>query len=189
MSWAASPDGTVQLGADFDRVCDELRDALRELRDPATGALLVHDVLRADEIAPGPAPQDLADLHVVWNDTGPLRAASSPRVGEVHVELPPLRPGNHVEGGWFVAAGPGIGQGTSTVRCRRSTSRPRSRASWAVTSSATAPRSPGSPRALSGPETGGEPLLAADFERGRELLERLLDEGEVRDVAEHVVEA
>jgi hypothetical protein len=88
-----------------------LRDALTELRDPGTGALLVRDLLRADEIAPGPAPQDLADLHVVWNDTGPLDAASSARVGEVRVELPPMRPGNHVEGGWFVAAGPGIAHG------------------------------------------------------------------------------
>jgi predicted AlkP superfamily phosphohydrolase/phosphomutase len=109
------PGGRVQPGADFDRVCDELRDALGELRDPATGALLVRDVLRADEIAPGPAPQDLADLHVVWDDTGPLNAASSPRIGEVRVDLPPLRPGNHVEGGWFVAAGPGITPGEITT--------------------------------------------------------------------------
>ena len=26
----------------------------------------------------------------------------------MRVALPPMRPGNHVEGGWFVAAGPGI---------------------------------------------------------------------------------
>ena len=102
------PYGRVAPGADFDRVCAELRDALLELREPETGAPLVREVLRADEIAPGPAPQDFADLHVVWNDTGPLVAAISARVGEVRVELPPMRPGNHVEGGWFVAAGPGI---------------------------------------------------------------------------------
>ena len=102
------PYGRVAPGADFDRVCAELRDALLELREPGTGAPLVREVLRADKIAPGPAPQDFADLHVVWNDTGPLVAAISARVGEVRVELPPMRPGNHVEGGWFVAAGPGI---------------------------------------------------------------------------------
>ena len=102
------PYGRVAPGADFDRVCAELRDALLELREPETGAPLVREVLRADEIAPGPAPQDFADLHVVWNDTGPLVAATSARVGDVRVELPPMRPGNHVEGGWFVAAGPGM---------------------------------------------------------------------------------
>ena len=105
------PRGTVEPGADFDRVCAELRDELCELRHPDTGAALVREVLRADEIAPGPAPQDFADLHVVWNDTGPLVAATSPRIGEVRVTLPPVRPGNHVEGGWLVAAGPGIAHG------------------------------------------------------------------------------
>jgi predicted AlkP superfamily phosphohydrolase/phosphomutase len=105
------PRGTVQPGPDFDRVCDELRDALVELRHPDTGAVLIRDVVRAERVAPGPAPQDLADLHVVWHDTGPLTAASSPSVGEVRVEVPPLRPGNHVEGGWLVAAGPGIAHG------------------------------------------------------------------------------
>jgi predicted AlkP superfamily phosphohydrolase/phosphomutase len=105
------PRGTVEPGADFDHVCADLREALMELRDPVTGALLVREVLRADEIAPGPAPQELADLHVVWSDTGPLVAATSPRIGDVRVELPELRPGNHVEGGWFVGAGPGITHG------------------------------------------------------------------------------
>jgi predicted AlkP superfamily phosphohydrolase/phosphomutase len=105
------PRGTVEPGAELDHVCGGLRDALCELRHPATGAPLVREVLRADEIAPGPAPQDLADLHVVWHDTGPLVAATSARVGDVRVELPPLRPGNHVEGGWFAAAGPGIAHG------------------------------------------------------------------------------
>lgn len=102
------PRGTVEPGADFDRVCAELHDALGELQHPDTGAPLVREVLRADEIAPGPAPQDLADLHVVWNDAGPLVAAASPRIGEVRVEIPPARAGNHVEGGWFVAAGPAL---------------------------------------------------------------------------------
>jgi len=105
------PRGTVEPGAEFERVCRVVGDALCELRQPDTGALLVDEVLRADEVAPGPAFQDLADLHVVWNDTGPLVAAASSRVGEVRVDAAPERPGNHVAGGWFMAAGPGIARG------------------------------------------------------------------------------
>ena len=72
---------------------------------------MVADVLRADEIAPGPAPQDLADLHVVWQRHRPPAGgvvATSRRGAGRHPAAPP---GNHVEGGWFVAAGPGIRHG------------------------------------------------------------------------------
>jgi predicted AlkP superfamily phosphohydrolase/phosphomutase len=85
-----------------------LRTLLRELTDPDTGAPLVDDVVFVDEVDPGPAAGDFADVLVEWNSTKPIRAARIDGAGVVRRRPPRDRSGNHRGGGWFVAAGPGL---------------------------------------------------------------------------------
>ncbi len=102
------PYGKIAPGSDFDATCDELRREFLALRDPESGRPLVRDVIVARDAYPGDAPEDFADLHVVWDRTQPLVAASSLRIGELHVEPVLPRPGEHRDGGWFAATGPSV---------------------------------------------------------------------------------
>jgi predicted AlkP superfamily phosphohydrolase/phosphomutase len=103
------PRGIVEP-RDYDRVCNEVTAILRELRDPRSGRLLVHDVHRtraaADERGPHlPEP----DLIVSWS-AFPTDVVDSPALGRIG-PVPYLRTGSHVERGLLVAAGPGIEAG------------------------------------------------------------------------------
>ncbi|HXY91371.1 MAG TPA: alkaline phosphatase family protein [Acidimicrobiia bacterium] len=108
------PHGKV-APTDVDAVCEELRREFLALTDPATGRRLVSDVLIARDAFPGDAPDDFADVHVLWDRRRPLDAASSPRVGEVRVRPDPWRPGEHRDPGWLVAVGPGFAPGSLAV--------------------------------------------------------------------------
>ncbi|MGH7719902.1 MAG: hypothetical protein ACREON_13795 [Gemmatimonadaceae bacterium] len=111
-------DGIVQPGAEYDTLCEDLHVAFLSFRDAATGAPIVRDVVRADELAPDDAPyrHRLPDLIVRWGDVSAIDCPviRSERHGELRWEggrLPSGRSGNHVPTGWFVAAGPGIPRG------------------------------------------------------------------------------
>jgi predicted AlkP superfamily phosphohydrolase/phosphomutase len=105
------PYGKIARGAEFAGLCEDLRQEFLALVEPGTGRRLVRDVLIAREAWPGDAPDDFADLCVVWDATEELAAASSPRIGEVHVVPHERRPAEHRDGGWLVATGPGITHG------------------------------------------------------------------------------
>ncbi|MEX1006310.1 MAG: alkaline phosphatase family protein [Acidimicrobiia bacterium] len=105
------PYGKVAPGAELDALRDELRSEFLALVEPGTGRRLVRDVIVAREAYPGGAPEDFADLSVVWDRTQALASASSPRVGELHVVPDAWRPGEHRDGGWLAASGPGIAHG------------------------------------------------------------------------------
>jgi hypothetical protein len=105
------PHGKIRPGAEFAGLCDELRQEFLALVEPGTGRRLVRDVLVGRETWPGAAPEDFADLCVVWDATQQLAAASSPRIGEVHVVPHDRRPAEHRDGGWLLATGPGVTHG------------------------------------------------------------------------------
>lgn len=105
------PYGSVAPGAEFDALCDELRGEFLALVEPRSGRRLVRDVVVARDAHPGDAPEDFADLFVIWDHSHRLAAASSPRIGELHVAPDAGRPGEHCAGGWLAATGPGIAQG------------------------------------------------------------------------------
>jgi hypothetical protein len=101
------PHGVVEP-ADYDRTLRELETDLHALRDDEDGQPAVEDVIRTADAYPGPYSDAFADLLVVWR-AKPLRAVHSDRTGFVHFEPPPARNGNHLPGGWFIAAGPRAG--------------------------------------------------------------------------------
>ena len=65
-------------------------------------------VARTTERYPGRFANSWADLVVEWDRTRPLTAVRSPHIGTVTAPPPNDRSGNHLERGWFIAAGPGF---------------------------------------------------------------------------------
>ena len=105
------PYGKVAPGADYDTLCNVLRDEFLALVEPGTGRHLVREVVITTVDQPGGAPSDFADVSVVWDRTLELTAATSGSIGEVRVDPVPSRPGEHRDGGFVAAAGPGIRPG------------------------------------------------------------------------------
>jgi predicted AlkP superfamily phosphohydrolase/phosphomutase len=102
------PHGIVRGGREFELVCAELSRELLALEDPDSGVRLVRDVLVTREVYAGPACENFADVLVIWEQAGPIVAATSPRIGVVRAPPAADRSGNHRANGWFVAARPGI---------------------------------------------------------------------------------
>jgi len=93
------PFGVVAPGQDYEQVCDELRDRLLELKNPATGRSAVQWLRRADELYQGARLQDMPDLFIEWDHTVPISALESARVGRVTGILSADRTGDHWQQG------------------------------------------------------------------------------------------
>jgi predicted AlkP superfamily phosphohydrolase/phosphomutase len=103
------PQGIVDPGTQYDDVCRELRVALEELVNPATGARAVRRVWIRNEVFPGPMQEHLPDVIVTWNDDAPIEAVTSSGVGTIDGVNPDPRPGTHSRAGFLIASGPGVG--------------------------------------------------------------------------------
>ena len=106
------PYGTVAPGADRDRLTDELRHELLELRNIETGHPVVTDVVRSDALYHGEYVDWLPDLLVLWTQLEPVIGVRSPRIGDVWRPYPGQRTGDHTAEFLFAARGPGIAPGT-----------------------------------------------------------------------------
>lgn len=102
------PYGIVEPGAQYRDVCEEIKARLLELENPGTGEAVVQNVWLRNGVFPGPRQEQLPDLIVTWNDTAPIEAAVSPRLGSVEGVNPDPRPGTHSMSGFAVATGGGI---------------------------------------------------------------------------------
>lgn len=102
------PQGIVAPGIEYERAMRDLMQGIGELRDPQTGRGIVRDVLRSDEVFPGPRTQYLPDLIVRWEPGAPISAMASQRIGVVTRTSPDPRPGTHQGPGFVLAQGPGI---------------------------------------------------------------------------------
>lgn len=102
------PYGIVDAGAQYRDVCEELKACLLELENPATGQAVVRNVWLRNDVFPGPRQEQLPDVIVTWNDTAPIEAAASRRLGKVEGVNADPRPGTHSTSGFAVAAGAGI---------------------------------------------------------------------------------
>jgi predicted AlkP superfamily phosphohydrolase/phosphomutase len=113
------PFGIVEPGAEYDELCSELAAAFLSFKDIDTGAPVVAAVDKvADMAAAGSACRPLLpDLVVRWAPGSALesRGIRSDRYGELCWErgarLASGRAGNHLNHGWYVAAGEGIAPG------------------------------------------------------------------------------
>jgi predicted AlkP superfamily phosphohydrolase/phosphomutase len=101
------PEGTVQPGEEYDRVCDEVKQLFEGLRHSATGLPAVERVVRCDE-AFGEVVGGLPDLCVVWADAQQVRSLEVPGFGSMDLRFDDPRTGQHRHLGFLVGAGPGI---------------------------------------------------------------------------------
>lgn len=106
------PAGIVTEGAEYRAICDELAAALLEIVDPATGQPAVREVIRTDEIFPGPRRAYLPDLIVLWAERGGMTQVASNRIGTVASPSPDARTGTHAPTAFVLAHGPSIEPGS-----------------------------------------------------------------------------
>jgi predicted AlkP superfamily phosphohydrolase/phosphomutase len=99
------PFGTIQLGAEFDKLCDEIRHELKQLVNPATGRPAVREVVRTSDVYQGPSLYDLPDLVVQWAEDAPINQLRHPRFGNVSQPGFPLRKTQHSSEGFMIAGG------------------------------------------------------------------------------------
>lgn len=97
------PKGRVEPGRPYDELCDWLERELLALINTATGAPAVKRVLRGDFLFAGPFRDQFPDLVIEWDHEAPIPAVRSQRVGEILVESPNPRTGDHRPKGFVLA--------------------------------------------------------------------------------------
>jgi predicted AlkP superfamily phosphohydrolase/phosphomutase len=108
------PQGIVEPGAEYDALCDRIRDALMRLVDQFTGKPIVRDVLRADRVFSGPARNRFPDLLVLWRHETQASTVCSDEIGRISVAFPDQRAGNHKPHGFAIICGHGVDRGQNT---------------------------------------------------------------------------
>jgi len=89
------PSGTVSPGAEYESLCNEIIDELKQLINPDTGRPVVAEVFRLREMYPEEDLGDFPDLIVTWANDAPITAVESARVGLVSRAFPERRSGAH----------------------------------------------------------------------------------------------
>lgn len=112
------PDGKVAPGAEYEALLDQLTADFKALRNLETGAPIVDEVYRCDELYPGPERVHLPDLFVNWADSkDPVHAVGSDRLPRIEGRNLYVRSGEHHPEGLFVVRGFGRGRLDRAVTC------------------------------------------------------------------------
>ena len=105
------PQGKVAR-EDYEKVCQELTDALLSLTLPESGQAAVKEVVRVHQKYPGKNNADLPDLVIKWNDENPIKGVESELAGVISRDhLPDKRTGAHRDVGFLMARGPDLPAG------------------------------------------------------------------------------
>jgi predicted AlkP superfamily phosphohydrolase/phosphomutase len=99
--------GIVEPGAEAERLMDEIKERLEDLKDPATGQRVIHRVARGHEVYSGPRVELAPDLMIAEADTRYMCNFNLYRTKAVF-EQTSWRSGNHEPEGLVLACGPGI---------------------------------------------------------------------------------
>jgi predicted AlkP superfamily phosphohydrolase/phosphomutase len=107
--------GTVEPGAEAERLLDEIKERLLDLRDPVSGHKVVRRVVRSHEIYRGPRLEMAPDLVIAEGDTRYMFNFNLYRSREVF-EPSSWRSGNHEPEGLVLAYGPRVAPGRRVER-------------------------------------------------------------------------
>jgi len=105
------PEGIVAPGAEYERVREELRQALLAYRDPTTGEPVVTAVHRREDIYQGPFADGGPDLLVETSRTVCMVEGLGPQSLVPAGRSPEERTGNHARDGILVVHGPDVRRG------------------------------------------------------------------------------
>ncbi len=103
--------------SDYETVCRDIANALRELTDKEGGRRLVKRVTITHEIFHGPFLDQLPDLTVLWDQSFAWETVYSPRFGNLHIKQQDSRTGGHSSHGFVLMSGPGIPAGQELSDC------------------------------------------------------------------------
>ena len=106
------PNGIVVPGQEYETVCQEIIEALGQLRHPTTNQPLVERVYHGNEAAHGPYASRGADLHVVFDGYRAIAFPLFATDGRLVTKQIRGDSGSHRRHGILVAAGPEVRQGT-----------------------------------------------------------------------------
>jgi predicted AlkP superfamily phosphohydrolase/phosphomutase len=102
------PRGALEPGAQSEQLTNELKQKLRELKDPKTGRILFDIIYTKDEVYHGPRTGAAADL-VFFDSTMTYRAHRLFEFGSRNMIAPdPIYSGSHRMDGVLIGAGPQI---------------------------------------------------------------------------------
>ncbi|MFK7906818.1 MAG: alkaline phosphatase family protein [Chitinophagales bacterium] len=99
------PKGKIGLGKEYDDLCNDLIEALLELRDSNTGEAVVKEVIKLKDRFSGELIDEIPDLAVVWREGLPIEAIESPKVGKIVLKEYHRRSGGHLYDGFFIGCG------------------------------------------------------------------------------------
>ena len=108
------PQGIVDMGNEYDELCDMLREELLAVINPDTGSPLITRVIKTREMYSGDNVEHLPDLMVEWSREAPITAAQSETIGHVTQKFvfANHRTGDHTEDdGLFFLRAPGVAAG------------------------------------------------------------------------------
>ncbi|MBV9310704.1 MAG: hypothetical protein JOZ73_07725, partial [Solirubrobacterales bacterium] len=105
------PEGIVDPGQEFDRLCEQLRADLLGMVNVTTGAPVLREVTRTDRYYARSSDDALPDLFLEWNHDHPIETVWSPRFGTIHGKYVHWRTGDHRPGGMLLARAPDIKPG------------------------------------------------------------------------------
>jgi predicted AlkP superfamily phosphohydrolase/phosphomutase len=110
------PSGRVRSGREFDAACELIRRELLGLINVETGEPAARSVERTEAYYDRAPDDELPDLFVDWNRSGPIETVWSPRIGFVHAPYLHWRTGDHRLNGLLLASGPDIRPRTNLGR-------------------------------------------------------------------------
>ena len=99
------PQGIVEPGAEYDRLCEQIVADMQKLVNPATGRAAVRDVWVLRREFDGPAVDHLPDITVTWNNDAPIRSLTCGDIGTLDSLSPDPRTGTHSNRGFCLAVG------------------------------------------------------------------------------------
>ena len=102
------PQGLVEPGEEFDRLCDQIAEDLLDLINPDTGEHAVAGVIKVKDMYQGSCLDELQDLIVQWKGDVPINNLESKKAGRVSGILPDKRSGAHMVYGFMLATGNSI---------------------------------------------------------------------------------
>lgn len=108
------PYGIVEPGSEYNDLCTQISEALKQVVNPHTGRQLVREVFYTDQVFPGPQRDRLPDLIVTWRDEAEINGAYSQKIGIINGDSPDPRTGNHRPQGFAIMHGPGIEKALSS---------------------------------------------------------------------------
>jgi predicted AlkP superfamily phosphohydrolase/phosphomutase len=111
--------GHVRIARRFDgdraALRDEIAGELLRLEDADTGTPAVAELVVAQDAFEGPRVDLLPDLWIGWTRAGFLRRVRHPELGVLVEDMSGIKPSEHTERGFAIAAGPSVRAGQTEL--------------------------------------------------------------------------